>query len=132
MNIFASNLIATLGGSTAVSRLTDAPVSTVHSWKQNGIPSSRLAHLRLIAERDGVSVDWETGLPGKPSSPSSEDDAAPEHPLSATKSDEIIRDREGGPGHPFLPTSATCSPTNARPQPSPASLGCSAGEADAA
>jgi hypothetical protein len=134
MNAFASALIATFGGSTAVARFTDAPVSTVHSWKHNGIPSSRLAHLRLIAEKEEIAVDWDTGLPlGTAAvSPSPNDDAA-EWPIqSATKSDEIIRDQEGAPGRPFLPSSATSSPTSAPRQPSPESLACSAGRADAA
>jgi hypothetical protein len=48
METAASILIDALGGTTAVARMTDAPVSTVHSWRKNGIPRSRLAHLRLL------------------------------------------------------------------------------------
>jgi hypothetical protein len=45
----SSNAIIDLfGGTTAVSRLTKAPVSTVHSWRKIGIPRSRLAHLALL------------------------------------------------------------------------------------
>lgn len=33
--------------------MTEAPTSTVHSWKENGIPGSRLAHLRLVAREVG-------------------------------------------------------------------------------
>ncbi|MEG3153028.1 hypothetical protein U1769_24305 [Sphingomonas sp. ZT3P38] len=63
MDTFATTLIATLGGSTAVSRMIEAPVSTIHSWKTNGIPTSRLAHLRLVARHEGIAVNWETGGP---------------------------------------------------------------------
>lgn len=61
MDTLATTLIQTLGGTTAVSRMTFAPISTVQSWKKNGIPGSRLAHLRLVAEREGKAIDWETG-----------------------------------------------------------------------
>lgn len=36
-----------------MAKLIEAPVSTVHSWRSIGIPASRLAHLRLIAEKQG-------------------------------------------------------------------------------
>lgn len=39
-----------LGGTSAVAKMIEAPVSTVHSWRSNGIPSSRMAHLRLAAK----------------------------------------------------------------------------------
>jgi hypothetical protein len=61
MDDFSTNLIKAMGGTTAVSRRTEAPVTTVHSWKRNGIPPSRLAHLKMIAEQDGLAVDWQTG-----------------------------------------------------------------------
>lgn len=140
MDTFACNLIATFGGATAISRFTSAPVSTVHSWKHNGIPSSRLAHLRLIAEKVAIAVDWETGLPAKatetPPHPEVEH-AAADAGLSATKSDENIRppenrDEEGGHGAPFPPSSATSSPTAAHQQPSPDRPAYSVVEADAA
>jgi len=63
MDIFATTVITTLGGSTAVSRMIEAPVSTIHSWKTNGIPASRLAHLKLAARHEGIAVNWETGGP---------------------------------------------------------------------
>lgn len=114
MDTLATNLIATFGGSTAVARLTAAPVSTVQSWKHNGIPQSRVAHLQLIAEKEAIAVDWDTGLPArdKPSAPPSHQHESSAGVLSATKSEEIIRsaddrDGEGGPGHPFSSTSSS-------------------------
>ena len=56
MTDYAPTIIDALGGTTVVARLVEAPISTVHSWRKNGIPSSRLAHLRLIAETKGVSL----------------------------------------------------------------------------
>ena len=47
METFASKVIDALGGTTAVSRLTEAPLSTVHSWRSIGIPKSRLMYLKL-------------------------------------------------------------------------------------
>jgi len=84
MTEIARNIIATLGGSTAVSRMTAAPVSTVHSWKHNGIPPSRLAHLKLVAEKEGIAIDWATGLPPEAEEASSSSENGTEWPIAAT------------------------------------------------
>lgn len=62
MDRFAINVIEALGGTTAVAGKTDAPVTTVQSWKTNGIPRSRLSHLKLIASNERLPIDWTTGL----------------------------------------------------------------------
>ena len=56
----ADHSIDALGGTTAVSRLTLAPLSTVHSWRKKGIPRSRLAHLRLAAKEAGIPLPPES------------------------------------------------------------------------
>lgn len=56
METFANEVINLLGGTSAVARLIEAPPSTVHSWRKIGIPASRLAHLRLIAQGQGVAL----------------------------------------------------------------------------
>jgi len=56
MSTFADDVIDALGGTSAVARLIESPPSTVHSWRKIGIPSSRLAHLRLIAREQGVAL----------------------------------------------------------------------------
>lgn len=61
MDTVSDRIIDALGGTTAVSRKSETPISTVHSWRTNGIPRSRLSHLKLIAEREGTQIDWETG-----------------------------------------------------------------------
>ncbi|WP_047866744.1 carph-isopro domain-containing protein [Sphingomonas paucimobilis] len=61
MTTVSDRIIDALGGTTAVSRKAETPLSTVHSWRRNGIPSSRLAHLKLIAAAELVSIDWITG-----------------------------------------------------------------------
>lgn len=53
MQTVADQIIDALGGSTAVSRLIDTPLSTVHSWRKKGISKSRMSHLRLAARADG-------------------------------------------------------------------------------
>jgi len=53
MNAEANAIIDHLGGTTAVAKLIEAPVSTVHSWRTIGIPQSRRAHLRLAANFAG-------------------------------------------------------------------------------
>ncbi|WP_081504248.1 carph-isopro domain-containing protein [Sphingomonas sp. PAMC 26621] len=61
MENVSNQIIDALGGTTVVSRMTETSPSTVHSWRKNGIPRSRLAHLRLVADREGLVIDWETG-----------------------------------------------------------------------
>lgn len=53
MTTIADAVIDHLGGTSAVAKLIEAPVSTVHSWRTIGIPSSRMAHLRLVANNEG-------------------------------------------------------------------------------
>jgi hypothetical protein len=53
---YADRVIDALGGTTAVATVIDSPTSTVHSWRKIGIPSSRLAHLKLIAEKAGIKL----------------------------------------------------------------------------
>lgn len=50
----ASEIIDDYGGTTAVARLLKLPVSTVHSWRTNGIPDARFDHLKLAAAAAGV------------------------------------------------------------------------------
>lgn len=52
----ADALITALGGTTAVAKLLSAPPSTVHSWRKNGIPRSRMAHLELAAKAEGIAL----------------------------------------------------------------------------
>ena len=62
MSTVADRIIDSMGGTTAVSRLTETPLSTVHSWRKNGIPRSRLAHLRLVGHELDPPVDVEVML----------------------------------------------------------------------
>jgi len=57
MDHAANRIIDGLGGSTAVSKMIEAPLSTVHSWRRIGIPASRLAHLRLAVQAKGINAD---------------------------------------------------------------------------
>ncbi|RXR28929.1 hypothetical protein EQG66_07580 [Sphingobium fluviale] len=56
MKNLADQIIDALGGTTAVAKMVKAPVSTVHSWRKIGIPTSRMAHLELIAEVNGITL----------------------------------------------------------------------------
>ena len=60
MDTPSSALIDALGGTSAVSRMTEAPTSTVHSWRRNGIPRSRLAHLKLIAAQEKPDIPFDS------------------------------------------------------------------------
>ncbi|WP_446740632.1 hypothetical protein [Sphingomonas sp. CFBP 8765] len=35
------------------------PISTVHSWRRNGIPQSRLSHLGLVARSEKLAFDFD-------------------------------------------------------------------------
>lgn len=56
MNTVAIAVIDHLGGTYAVAKMIEAPTSTVHSWRKNGIPRSRMAHLRLAAKDAGLEL----------------------------------------------------------------------------
>lgn len=53
---YADQVIDALGGTTEVARLIESPISTVHSWRKIGIPPSRLAHLKLVADQLGKEL----------------------------------------------------------------------------
>jgi hypothetical protein len=55
MDRFANLLIDALGGTTSVANKAFTGVSTVHHWRKNGLPASRLDHLRRIAQDEGSS-----------------------------------------------------------------------------
>ncbi len=57
METLAAQIIDAHGGTTAVARLLGVGVSTVHSWRTNGIPKSRLQHLRLVGAQRRLGVD---------------------------------------------------------------------------
>jgi transcriptional regulator with XRE-family HTH domain len=127
--------------------ISESTLSRIRNGKQN---TTRDVILKIIDATGGrVTADGLLGLHDRHS--------GPEWPIqSANNGGEIIggeqqppalaaansiggdeqtkssADAEGGHGHPFHPSSATCSQTSARPRPSPASPACSAGEADAA
>jgi hypothetical protein len=59
MTTVSDQIIDALGGTTAVSRMLEAPVQTVHSWRKNGIPPSRFAHLKLAAAAAGKAAEFD-------------------------------------------------------------------------
>ena len=59
MDTPASKLIDAFGGTSATARIAGLPVSTVHSWRRNGIPQSRLSHLGLVARSEKLAIDFE-------------------------------------------------------------------------
>lgn len=62
MATHSANFIDLLGGTSAVSKLTEAPTSTVHSWRTIGIPASRLSHLKMIAQAEGKPAPDEEAI----------------------------------------------------------------------
>eukprot|EP01037_Dinobryon_pediforme_P018032 gene18032-18269_t len=66
MSTDANAIIDHLGGTSAVARMIKAPTSTVHSWRSKGIPPSRLEHLRLLAQVQGITLPDEAAPAGRP------------------------------------------------------------------
>ncbi len=56
METNADKIIDALGGTSAVAKDMEAPVSTVHSWRSIGIPRSRMAHIKLLAALKKVDL----------------------------------------------------------------------------
>ena len=77
MSTEADMIIDGLGGTSAVAKMMTAPVSTVHSWRKNGIPLSRMAHLKLIVQAEGLAWPLDTARAGAQSSGKPGDFAAP-------------------------------------------------------
>ncbi|CDO37614.1 carph-isopro domain-containing protein [Novosphingobium sp. KN65.2] len=73
MDTIANAVIDHLGGTTATAKLIEAPISTVHSWRLNGIPQSRLAHMRLAARMEGKPLPEDLAELARPE----HDDARP-------------------------------------------------------
>ena len=55
----ASKLIDAFGGTSKTATLAGLPISTVHSWRKNGIPRSRLSHLRIVAQVAKPELDFD-------------------------------------------------------------------------
>jgi hypothetical protein len=74
----ASKLIDAFGGTSKTASLAGLPVSTVHSWRRNGIPRSRLSHLRIVAQVEQLGVDFDALCDGvePPAKPRAEQVAA--------------------------------------------------------
>ncbi|SEQ59872.1 carph-isopro domain-containing protein [Sphingobium sp. YR768] len=67
MSTEADMIIDGLGGTSAVAKMMSTPTSTVHSWRKNGIPLSRLAHLRLVVKADGLRWPLDNAADAAPS-----------------------------------------------------------------
>ena len=59
MDTPASQLIDAFGGTSKTARIAGLPISTVHSWRRNGIPQSRLSHLGLVAQTEKLPINFE-------------------------------------------------------------------------
>lgn len=95
MTTVSDHIIDAFGGSTALSIKSKIPLSTVHSWRQNGIPLSRRGHLELLAASDGKVIDWETGRVT--------DEGGADHVVTDTTADAVP---SPGIGTPFSPMEA--------------------------
>lgn len=56
MQTYADRVIDAFGGTSATAKLTGIPVTTVHAWRKNGIPRSRMAHLELVASMNKIEI----------------------------------------------------------------------------
>jgi len=90
MQTLADQIIDALGGTTAVHRMTQTPISTVHSWRRNGIPRARLAHLKLAAQVAGKVIDWDDPAePARDGDKHGSADSVTQHDASSGKGAEV-------------------------------------------
>jgi hypothetical protein len=76
----ANLLLDWLGGTVAVSRLTFTSTSTVHSWRESGMPKARFDHVRLAALARGKATELKGALEeieGEPPLPFEREAATP-------------------------------------------------------
>lgn len=79
MSTEADMIIDGLGGTSAVAKMMSTPTSTVHSWRKNGIPLSRQAHLRLVVKAEGLRWPLDTASEDEASPGKSDDFTAAQH-----------------------------------------------------
>jgi hypothetical protein len=72
MNQMANVVIDRLGGTTATAKICECKPPSVHEWRLNGIPKSRLQFLRLAHPEAFEGIDQ----PDQPDQP----DSAPVQP----------------------------------------------------
>lgn len=57
MNMFATQVIDTLGGTAAVSRLFGIALSSVSNWRDHGIPKPRMMYLEVAKKKQLQGID---------------------------------------------------------------------------
>ncbi|MBF5007618.1 helix-turn-helix domain-containing protein [Diaphorobacter caeni] len=57
MNTFATQVIDTLGGTAAVSRIFGIALSSVSNWRDHGIPKSRVMYLEVAKRKQLRGID---------------------------------------------------------------------------
>ena len=53
-------VVEAFGGMTKLAQALEAPPSTVFSWRNSGIPASRMAHIRLVAKDRGIELSGQS------------------------------------------------------------------------
>ena len=57
MNMFATQVIDTLGGTAAVSRIFNIAMASVSKWREEGIPESRVMYLQIAKRKQLRGID---------------------------------------------------------------------------
>lgn len=55
--MFATQVIDTLGGTAAVSRIFDIAMASVSKWRDEGIPAPRMMYLQVTKKRELRGID---------------------------------------------------------------------------
>lgn len=55
--MFATQVIDTLGGTAAVSRIFDIAMASVSKWRDEGIPASRMMYLEVVRKKELRGID---------------------------------------------------------------------------
>jgi hypothetical protein len=60
MDTHAIEIIKAFGGLTKLHKLSGIPIGTIAKWQKIGIVESRIGHLRMIAEKEGILIDFDS------------------------------------------------------------------------
>lgn len=67
--MFATQVIDTLGGTAAVSRIFDIAMASVSRWKEDGIPAPRMMYLEVTKKKQLRGLDLKAATSKRPQSP---------------------------------------------------------------
>ena len=76
MNMFATQVIDTLGGTAVVSRIFKISMASVSVWKDEGIPEPRMMYLELAKRKQLRGIDLKAATAPRTRRPTTQKEGA--------------------------------------------------------